>query len=139
MHKKLCFCIFFFVINLEKYQKFRYVGVFFARIKIPQFVLAKNFAEINFHEITQNSKNSRKSLPAKIISFKVHAFYIRNTYEQRQLSNSLRLNFHYFPSTLSSKNNGRYPKTCAKTSTSVDEGEAKNEKQITKMRHKQKL
>ena len=42
----------------------------FARINLHEFALAKNFTVINFREITQNSRISRKLLPLKITSFK---------------------------------------------------------------------
>ena len=72
MHTKWCFCIlFFFFISLKKVWKFGYL-VFFARINFREFVLAKNFAGINFRKISQNLRNLRKLLSAKITSFKVY-------------------------------------------------------------------
>ena len=73
MHAKLCSRIFFFVISLKKVWKFGYL-INCARIKFREFVFAKNFAGINFHEIAQNLGNSRKLLSAKITSFKVMLF-----------------------------------------------------------------
>ena len=47
--------IFFFVIILKYVWKFGYL-VSFARTNFREFVLAKNFAGINFCEIAQNSR-----------------------------------------------------------------------------------
>ena len=57
-------CVFFsfLVIRLKKVWKFDYL-VFFKTINFREFVLAKNFAGINFREVAQNS---RKLILAKI-------------------------------------------------------------------------
>ena len=56
MHTRWCFCIFLFVISLKNVLKF------FERTTFPEFVLAADFAGIEFREIPQNLRNSREFL-----------------------------------------------------------------------------
>lgn len=55
------FCIFFFDISLKKVWKFCYL-LFFTRLSFCEYVLTNTCTGINFPEIDQSSRNSRKLL-----------------------------------------------------------------------------
>ena len=60
--------VFLYLLLRHKYEKSLEIWLFSvgARINFREFVLAKNFAGINFHDIAQHS---RKLLPVKITFF----------------------------------------------------------------------